>query len=116
MTTRSPKSAISNKLLTTSAGDTEYTVPANSVFTVSACTLNNTTGTARTVTINVIPSGDTASADNQVATALPVAASGAAPTTVPGLVGHHIEGGGKINFVADAGAAVSCLLSGYLTQ
>lgn len=113
---RVPKVFISNKLATVTAADTEYPVPANSTATFSACTLNNTTGTARTVTVNVIPSGDTADAANQIATTIPVPASGSTPVNLSAIVGHHLEAGGKINFVADAGAAVAVFLSGYLTS
>ena len=115
MATRTPKVVIGNLQLTTTLTDTSYTVPANTVLTISAATLNNTTATPRTATINVIPNGGSAGATTQIATTLAVPAAGAAPTIVAGLVGQHIEAGGKLQAIADAGSAVTILVSGYLT-
>lgn len=97
--------------LTVTASDTDYTVPANSLLTISAATLNNTTGTARTATVQITPSGGSAL---PIVSALPVPAAGAAPTTLPGLVGQTLGAGAKIEALADAGAAVNILVSGYL--
>ena len=114
MATRVPINLISNVQLTTTLTDTSYTVPANSIATISAFTLNNTTATARTVTITVIPTGAAAAA-NQVATTITVPAAGAAPTIVSSLVGHSLLATWKLQMLADAATAVTPLVSGYLT-
>lgn len=113
---RLPKSLITNKLLTTSLADTSYTVPAGSVLTVSALSLNNTSGTVCNVTANAVPPAGSASDANEFLSALPIPAAGAAPTTVPALVGHHFPAGTVIQFSADTGAAVSINFSGYVTS
>jgi hypothetical protein len=112
MATRTPITVLIHQL-TTTASDTSYTVPANSILTISAATLNNSTGTARTATVNITPNGGSALA---LVSALPVPASGSAPTTVSGLVGQTLTAGGKIEIAADANAAVNAYLSGYLQQ
>lgn len=114
MATRSPVNVITNLLLSTTLTDTTWTVPANSTFTVSALSLNNTTGTVRAVTANAYPSGGSAAAANEFLTALAVPASPSAPVTVPSLVGHNFPAGTVFVFKADAAAAVSINLSGYL--
>lgn len=115
MSQRLPAQLLGNLLLTTASADIEYTVPANNTLTVSALSLNNTTATARLVTANAIPSGQTIGATNEVVSELSVPIKGAQPTTVPGLVGQHFAAGTKIQFKADAAAAVSIIFSGYLT-
>ena len=115
MATRTPVVVLSNLQLSTSLADTSYTVPANSTLTISAATLNNTTGTGRTVTINAIPNGGSATASNEVASAITVAAAGATPVVVTALIGQHIGAGGKLQMKADAATAVTPLVSGYLT-
>ena len=112
MATRTPITVLLKELTTTST-DSAYTVPANSTLTISAFTLNNSTGTARTATVNVTPSGGSAHA---MVSALPVPISGNAPTTVPGLVGQTLTAGGKIEIAADANSAVNVYISGYLQQ
>lgn len=108
MATRLPRRLITAQLSGTA---TTYTVPAASKVTFSAATLNNSTGTARTVTATVTPSGGSA---YEILSALPVPVSGSAPTTVPALVGHTLEAGDVLSVTADAGSAVTFLLSGYL--
>lgn len=114
MANRIPVNAITNLQLTATLTDTTYTVPAGAVFTPSACSLNNTTGTNRAVTANAYPSGGSAAAANEFLTALAVPASPSAPVTVPSLVGQNFPAGTVFVFKADAAAAVSINLSGYL--
>lgn len=116
MATRVPVNAITNKQLTVNLTDTAYTVPANSTFTVSALSFNNTTGTARTATANAVPTAGTAVAANEFLSALPVPASGNQPTSVGSLVGQHFPAGTTFQFKADAATAVSINFSGYLTS
>lgn len=112
MATRNPVTIFLGTLTNAAAG-TSYTVPANSVLTISAATLNNSTGVARTATVQVTPSGGGAFA---IVSALPVPAAGAAPTTLPSLVGQTMGAGAKIEALADLGAAVNIWVSGYLQQ
>jgi hypothetical protein len=110
MATRSPITIFLGTLTTAGSG-TSYTVPANSLLTISAATLNNTTGTARTSTVQVTPSGGSAL---PIVSVLPVPAAGAAPTTLTSLVGQTIGAGAKVEALADANSAVNIWVSGYL--
>lgn len=115
MATRTPVVVLGNLQLTATAADSSYTVPANSILTISSATLNNTTGTPRTATVHVIPSGSSATASNQVATTITVAAAGATPVVLACLIGQHLAAGSKLQMLADAATAVTPLVSGYLT-
>ena len=110
MATRIPITIMLTQLGTS---DTTYTVPANSTLTISAATLNNTTAAGVTATVSATPSGGSALG---VVSALTVPAAGAAPTTVPGLVGQTLGAGGVLAAKAGSAAAVTLWLSGYLQQ
>lgn len=110
MATRTPITIFLGTL-TTSGSGMSYMVPANSVLTISAATANNSTATARNMTVNVTPNGGSALA---LVSALPVPIAGSAPTTLPGIVGQTITAGGKLEMLADAGSAVNVWVSGYL--
>ena len=111
MATRIPITIMLTQLGTS---DTTYTVPANSTLTISAATLNNTTAAGVTATVSATPpSGGSALG---VVSALTVPAAGAAPTTVPGLVGETLGAGGVLAAKAGSAAAVTLWLSGYLQQ
>lgn len=109
---RTPKVLVGNVQLTVGAS-TYYTAPANTTTTISAFTLNNTSGVPRTATVHLVPSGGTASAANQIATAIVIPASGAMPTILAGAIGQHLATGGSIQMFADANGAVSVYASGY---
>jgi hypothetical protein len=111
---RLPKQLVGNTQLTTSAV-TYYTAGTNITTTIAAATVNNTSGTARTVTVHIIPSGGSATNSNQIISALVIPAAGAAPTTLPGLVGQVIAPGGFIQMLAEAATAITPLISGYET-
>lgn len=110
MATRTPITILLTQLGTAA---TTYTVPANSTLTISAATLNNVTAAGVTATLTVTPSGGSALG---VVTAQTIPAAGAAPTTVPGLVGQTLGAGGVISALASAATAVTLWLSGYLQQ
>jgi hypothetical protein len=112
---RVPVVVLGNVQLTGTLTDSSYTVPANSYLTISAATLNNTSATARTVTIHDIPSGGSAINANQVATTITVPPAGSAPTVLSGLIGQTILAGGRLQMLADASSAVTPKVSGYLT-
>lgn len=54
---------------------TAYTVPASTDVKVTSLVLCNTTTTAATVTVSVVPSGGTAGVTNQIVSALSVSAN-----------------------------------------
>ena len=109
---RLPKVLVSNVQLTTSAV-TYYTAGTNVTTTIAAATVNNTSGTARTLTVHVIPSGGSATNSNQIVSALVIPAAGAAPTTLPGLVGQILPPGAFIQMLAEAATCITPLVSGY---
>lgn len=115
MATRNPITIFLGTL-TTVASASSYTVPANSVLTISAVTLNNTTAAGVTVEVGITPPGGSALPFVGGTTDLNIPASGAAPTTVPGLVGQTLGAGGKVEISAGANASVNAWLSGYLQQ
>ena len=103
------------QLSTAVAGATSVVPDAVSLQTISAATLNNTSGAAVTVDLYIVPSGGTAGAANQIASALSVPMSGSAPTIVSALIAQTIPPGGTLQAKASAGAAVSIFVSGYRT-
>ena len=102
--------------LTTTASASSYTVPANSRLTISAATFNNITAAGRTVTAQITPSGGSAYYIIGGTTGVTIPAVGAAPTTAPGLVGHTMQAGAKIELAADANTSVNAMISGYLQE
>ena len=107
MATRTPITLLL-KTLTATASDSSYTVPASSNMTISAATLNNTTGAPINATIQVTPSGGSAL---PIVSALPIPIAGTAPTTIPGLVGQNMSAGAKIEA---SGLNLNLWISGYL--
>lgn len=105
-------------------GSAQFTTPGTvpsggaqspSYATISAFTLNNTTANPRTVTVHVVPPGQSPGAANQIGTAISVPAAGSTPTIVSGLIGHTLPTGWMLYIFADAATAVTVLASGYLT-
>ena len=115
MATRTPITIFLGTL-TTVASASSYTVPAGALLTISAATFNNTTAAGVTVQVDVTPPGGSALPLVGGATDLNIPASGAAPTTVPGLVGQTLAAGGKIEMSASANTSINAWLSGYLQQ
>ena len=109
---RLPKQLIGNTQLTASLA-TYYTAGTNITTTIAAATVNNTSGTARYIDVHVIPSGGSATNSNKVVSALVIPAAGAAPTTLPGLVGQILPPGAFIQMLAEASTAITPLISGY---
>lgn len=115
MATRNPIVVFLGQL-TTTASASAYTVPANSRLTISAATFNNITGTARTVSVQITPSGGSAYIIMGGTTGVSIPVVGSSPTTAPGLVGQTIEAGGKIEMSAEVNTAINAYISGYLQQ
>lgn len=99
--------------LTTVASASAYTVPANSKFTFSAASVNNITAAGVTFTAQITPSGGSAFV---FYSGMNIPAASAAPTQLPGLVGHTLEAGDKIEMSAGSNTALNVILSGYLQQ
>lgn len=73
MATVTPKTLVEGILLTGSAA-TLYTTPASTTAVIRSITITNTDSSARTVTLYMIASGDTAAAKNTVLPATSLAA------------------------------------------
>ena len=113
MATRLPKQLSAGAQLTVSAA-TYYTVPANTIATVSAMTLTNSTGTARTATVYLVPNGGSAAATNIILSARTIAAGES--YNVGAAIGQTIPAGATIQALSDAGSAVTLVASGYETN
>lgn len=112
---RIPVVIFNNVALSMALAGATYTSAANTLTTISAATLNNTAAGVRTVTMHIVPSGGTAGAANQIASAVSVPAAGSAPTVCGWLVGQTIPQGGSLQALADTGAVVAIFVSGYQT-
>ncbi|KFC61957.1 hypothetical protein [Massilia sp. LC238] len=88
-----------------------YTAPANTKTTISACSVTNKTGNARTVTLTVQAAGGTA---RNIAFGMGV---GAGETrVVHGAIGQTLEAGGVLAGLADAAGALDIVVSAYETN
>jgi len=88
---------------------TTYYTATNKQSRIDACSLCNTTVSAVTVTIYIVPSGGTAGASNTVLSAYSVAAG--ETYVVTGAIGQWIEDGGTLQALASSATAVTLLLS-----
>jgi hypothetical protein len=113
MTTRIPAVLVNNVQLPNAYGAAQYTVPANSVTTISAFTLNNTTAGAITASVSVVPSGGSQGAANEVVTELSIAAKTSVP--IPQLVAQHMAAGSTLVMKASAATSITAQVSGYVT-
>lgn len=107
---RNPKRLINGAQLTIAAV-TYYTTPVNTVTTISAMSVTNTTGTARTVTVHLVPSAGVADATNVVCSTRVVSPS--ETFNVFGAIGQTLPVGGTIQALADAATALTIVASGY---
>lgn len=110
---RLPKRLVSGSQLTTSAA-TYYTTPANTLATISACSVTNTTATAQTATIHLVPNGGTADATNCVCSARVVAPG--ETYNVAGAIGQTLPAGATLQALADSATALTLVASGYETN
>lgn len=99
-------------LLTTST-DTQYTAPLSTKAVITAATITNSTGTSRTATVYLVPSGGSAGASTTIISAKAI---------TPGdtyvcleLIGKVIEPSGSIQTVASANSALTFQVSGVET-
>ena len=113
MPQRLPKQLCAGAQLTASAAP-YYTVPANTITTISACSLTNSTATARTVTMHLVPNGGSANAANMILSARTVAPG--ETYNVASAIGQTIPAGASIQSLSDVAAAVTLIASGYETN
>lgn len=113
MAQRLPKQIIPGVTLAAAAAAL-YTVPANTITTISAATLTNSTATARTVTMHLVPAGGTPSAANMILSARTI--SPGESYNVAQAIGQTIPAGATIQALADVAAAVNLVASGYETN
>lgn len=110
MAQRLPKQLIAGAQLTASAAS-YYTVPANTITTISACSLTNSTATARTVTMYLVPNGGSAAVTNVVLSARTIAPG--ETYNVSSVIGQSIPAGATIQALAEVVSAITIIASGY---
>ena len=109
---RLPKRLVPGSRLTTSAA-TYYTTPDNTVATISAMTVTNTTSAAVTVTIHLVPNASSAGNANVVLfeKVIPPGQS----RIVGEAIGQSLAMGGTIQAQASAATSITLVASGYET-
>lgn len=107
---RLPKRLVDGSQLTASAA-TYYTVPANTITTISACTLTNTTAGAVTATLYLVPSGGSAGVANCILSARVISAGES--FNVGSAIGQSMAAGGTLQAVAGSATSITLVASGY---
>ena len=110
---RLPKRLVDGSQLTATAA-TYYTTPANTLTTISACTLTNTTAGAVTATLHLVPNGGTATALNCILSARTLAAGES--FNVGSAIGQTLPAGGTLQGLAGSAASIALVASGYETN
>jgi hypothetical protein len=110
---RLPKRLVDGSQLTAVAA-TYYTAPANTLTTISACTLTNTTAGAVTATIYLVPNGGTAGVTNCVLSARTLAAGES--FNVGSAIGQTLAAGGTLQALAGAATSITLVASAYETN
>ena len=110
---RLPKRLVDGAQLTASAA-TYYTAPANTLATISACTLTNTTAVAVTATLHLVPSGGAATASNCILSARTLAAGES--YNVGSAIGQTMAAGGLLQGLAGSATSITLVASGYETN
>lgn len=89
---------------------TEYTCPASTKTIIDKFTGTNTTATAVTLDVHLVPSGGTADATNKIISAKSIAQD--ATYTCPEVVGHVLDAGDFIAVTASAATSITIRASG----
>jgi len=110
---RLPVRLVDGSQLTGSAA-TYYTSPANTITTIAACTLTNTTAGAVTATMHLVVSGGAASASNMILSARTIAAGES--YNVGAALGQSLAAGGFISALAGSSTSITLVASGYATN
>lgn len=113
MAQRLPKQIVAGVQLPAAAAAL-YTVPANTITTISAATLTNTTATARTATMHLVPAGGAPGPANIILSARVI--SPGESYNVAQAIGQTIPAGATIQALSDVAAAVTLVASGYETN
>ena len=94
----------------TNAAAVYYTTPANTIARIDRAIFSNTTSGAVTITVNLVASGGSVSAANQVITTLSIAAN----TTYvsPELAGQVLPAGATLQALASANTSIVISVSG----
>lgn len=90
------------------AAATVYTVPASTDAKITSIVLANTTGTTATVTLSVVPSGQSAGAANRVLAALAVAPNDTVTVDSP----VHMTTGDFLSVLQGTANAVTVTVNG----
>lgn len=91
------------------AQTTMYTAPAGTRTIIDKLTGTNTTGSSAQITVNLVPSGSTASAPNVITPIQTIVAGGS--YTFPEVVGHILNPGDFISVLAGS-VAITVRASG----
>lgn len=103
----------SGQLAGTSA-TTIYTVPAASAAKIATAVLCNTTSSAVTVSVSVVPSGGTVDGTHKIVSSYSLAGNDS--TTLAELAGAFLDAGAFISVTAGTGSAVDYFLSGVVSS
>jgi len=103
------KPLINTKFAQSSAND-EYTAPGSTRTIIDKMTVTNTDASSRTVSVYIVPSGNTPSDDFLIYSALSVAAG--ATVELEAMKNHILATGDKINVFASVASKVVIRASG----
>lgn len=98
----------------TAAAAIYYTSPANTITTIAACTLTNTTAGAVTATMHLVPLAGTPTAANMILSARTIAAGES--YNVGSAIGQTMADGGTLQALASAATSITLVASGYSTN
>lgn len=102
--------ALINAKYASSGGTVEYTAPLNTRTIIDKFTATNTDGSARTITVNVVPSGSAAGGSNTLTSAFSIAAGAAVELTE--LKNHILSTGDFLSVFASIASKVVIRASG----
>ena len=88
----------------------QYTVPAGTKAVIDKFTATNTSAAVASLSVNLVPSGGAAGADNLVLKARAI--SPGETYTCPEMVGQVLEAGATVSTLASAAAALTISVSG----
>lgn len=97
----------------TATAATYYTVPASKTVQIDQASVFNSDASARTVTIYLVPSGGTASAENAIVTALSLAAG---ETKLVPELNHKLTEAMTIQALASSANVVALTVSGSINS
>lgn len=99
---------------TIAGNNTVYTVPALSAVKISSACLCNTTSSAVTVSVSLVPSGGTAGVTNRVVNAYSLAANDSMVLTE--ILGAMLDAGASINVNTSTANAVNAAITGAVSS